>query len=89
MGHLLKIRNRESQFLLPVCEMRNWEPENNSFSIPFTIPLIPIPVPIPPKYPTKLELEFLGIGILPPLDLGTGEFELEFGDREGIDRLHS
>ena len=38
--------NSELPFLLPICQMRNWESENNSLSTPFTIPLIPIP----PKY---------------------------------------
>ena len=50
--------------------MGNWESENDSFSIPFMIPLLPIPVPIPPKYPTELESRFLGMGIVPPLILG-------------------
>ena len=48
VGRFLKIRNRESQFLLPVHKMMIWWSENNSFSIPFTILLIPIPVPIRP-----------------------------------------
>ena len=41
--------------------------EKDSFSIPFTIPFIPIPVSFPLKYPTEPELRFLGIGIVPPL----------------------
>ena len=48
-AQFLKIRNCELRFLLPVCEVRNWESENDSFSIPFTISLIPIPVPITSK----------------------------------------
>ena len=43
VGRFLKIRNRESRFLLPDREMRNWKSENDSFSIPFMIPLLPIP----------------------------------------------
>ena len=43
VARFLKIRNRESRFLLPDREMRNWESENDSFSIPFMIPLLPIP----------------------------------------------
>ena len=39
MGRFLKIRNCKWQFLLYVCDMRNWESENHSFSISFTIPL--------------------------------------------------
>ena len=45
VDRFLKTRNRKSRFLLPVCEMRNWESENNTFLIPY----IPVPVPIPPK----------------------------------------
>ena len=65
MGHLLKIRNRESQFLLPVCEMRNCESaesENNSSSITFRIPFFPNLVPIPqnlPKMAKESEWRFL------------------------------
>ena len=59
----LKFRNSESRCLLHVHEMRNWEQENDSF----TISLILIPVPIPPKYFMEPELRFLGIGIVPPL----------------------
>ena len=58
----LKIRNRESQFLLPICKMRNCEPETIPFSNPFTIHLVIILVPIP-KYLRKMakepELQFL------------------------------
>ena len=43
VAQFLKFRNCESQFLLPVHEVRSWESENDSFSIPITIPLIPIP----------------------------------------------
>ena len=45
VGLFLKIRNHESWLLLPVREVRNWESENGSFSIP----LLTIPVPIPPN----------------------------------------
>ena len=62
-----KFRNHELWFLLPVRNMRNWESENNSFLIPFTIPLLQIPVTIPQKKPTEPELRFLGIRIVPPL----------------------
>ena len=33
------------------------------------IPLFTIPVPIPPKCAKESESQFLGIGIVPPLDL--------------------
>ena len=52
--------DRESRFLLPVREMRNYELENDSFSIPFLIPLIPIIVPMPKKCAENGQ----GIGIM-------------------------
>ena len=61
LERILKFRNRDLRFLLPVREMGNWESENDSSSIPFTIPLIQILVPIPPNYRMELEMQFLGI----------------------------
>ena len=37
MVRFLKIKNYKLQFLLPVCEIWNWESENNFFLILFTI----------------------------------------------------
>ena len=62
IDQILKIRNRESRFHSPVRLIRNWESKIDSFSILFTIPLIPIPVPIPPKCVKESESRFLGIG---------------------------
>ena len=51
--------------------MRNCELENDSFSITFTIPVIPILVQIPPKgatkWPRNWNRDSLRIGIGPPL----------------------
>ena len=58
IDQILKIRNRESRFHSPVRLIRNWESKIDSFSILFTIPLIPIP----PKCVKESESRFLGIG---------------------------
>ena len=47
VARFLKFRNRGSQFLLPFCEMRNWNQKAIPFRFPFTIPSIPIPPKIP------------------------------------------
>ena len=39
VGRFLKIRNCELGFLLPLSQMRNCEPENDSFFDSFPIPL--------------------------------------------------
>ena len=59
---ILKIRNHESQFLLPFSERRNCESKNESFSIHFTILFWPtILESIPEKRPKTVkesELQF-------------------------------
>ena len=61
VGRFLKIMSYESRFVLPVSEMRNCESESDSFSIPFTIPLIPIPVLIPRNVPKMARIQTAGI----------------------------
>ena len=66
VARFLKIRSRESRFLLPVGEMRNWESENDSLSIPFMNPLTPTLVSIPAKI-----CQGTGIAILRNRNLAT------------------
>ena len=56
-------QNRELWIAIPSACSCNWESENDSFLILFTIPLIPILVPIPPKCAKESESRFLGIRI--------------------------
>ena len=59
--------DRESRFLLPVREMRNWNPK----TIIFSITIIPIAILIPPDYP-----QGAGTAILRNQDRATSTHEV-------------
>ena len=67
VAQFLKFMNRELWFFCNCSWNEELESENESFFIPFTIPLIAILVLIPQKYLSGPESQFLRIRIVPPL----------------------